>query len=248
MARRRAGQSSRAEGSRATGRGRRVLRVSARALVWGLRGVAALVVLFVLLVAVYSAVNPPTTPFMMSERARLGAVSQTWVALPDVPGHLPRALVAAEDANFCLHWGFDMAAIRLAIAEGSGRGASTISQQTAKNVFLWHGRSFFRKGLEAGATVIMEALWSKRRIIEVYMNVAEFDEGVFGVEAAAQHYFGVPAARLTVRQSAALAAVLPAPKARSARNLTPFLQRRVAAVADGAATIAADGRAGCLQG
>ena len=106
---------------------------------------------------------------------------------------MARSAVAAEDANFCQHWGFDVAAIKLAIAEGSERGASTISQQVVKNVYLWHSRTWFRKAMEASITPLMEAIWSKRRIIEVYLNVAEFDEGVFGVDAAARHYFGVSA-------------------------------------------------------
>ena len=98
---------------------------------------------------------------------------------------LARAIVAAEDANFCNHWGFDIDAIQAAIADGGTRGASTLSQQVVKNVYLWHGRSWTRKALEAALTPLVEALWSKQRIFEVYLNVAEFDEGVFGVEAAA---------------------------------------------------------------
>ena len=118
---------------------------------------------------------------------------------------MARSLVAAEDANFCQHWGFDMAAIRDAIDGGGTRGASTLSQQTVKNVFLWHGRSWPRKALEAALTPVVELLWSKRRIVEVYLNVAEFDEGVFGVEAASRHYFGVSAADLSAVQAARLA-------------------------------------------
>ncbi len=131
---------------------------------------------------------------------------------------MARSVVAAEDANFCLHWGFDMAAIRKAIDEGGNRGASTISQQVVKNVFLWHGRSWLRKAMEAAITPVVELVWSKRRILEVYLNVAEFDTGVFGVQAAAQHYFGVSAADLSAVQAARLAAVLPDPKGRDARR------------------------------
>ncbi len=116
-------------------------------------------------------------------------------ALEEVAPVMARSVVAAEDANFCNHWGFDLAAIKRAIAEGSNRGASTLSQQTVKNVYLWHGRTWLRKALEAGITPLVETVWTKRRIIEVYLNVAEFDEGVFGVDAAAQHYFGVMPAR-----------------------------------------------------
>jgi len=141
-----------------------------------------------------------------------------------------------------------MAEIRKVIAAGSTRGASTLSQQTAKNVFLWHGRDWSRKALESGFTLLIEVLWPKSRILEIYLNVAEFDEGVFGVEAAAQHYFRVSAANLTPTQAARLAAVLPAPKSRNAANPSDFLRRRTASIMDGAATIAQDGRANCISG
>jgi monofunctional biosynthetic peptidoglycan transglycosylase len=160
---------------------------------------------------------------------------------------MARAAVAAEDANFCLHWGFDMGAIRDAIAEGAGRGASTISQQVVKNVWLWHGRSWPRKALEAAITPLMEAAWPKRRVLEVYLNIAEFDEGVFGVEAAARHHFGVAAADLSAVQAARLAAVLPDPKGRSAARPSDRVRARAASIMDGAATIARDGRAACFE-
>ena len=160
---------------------------------------------------------------------------------------MARAAVAAEDANFCLHWGFDMGAIRSAIAEGAGRGASTISQQVVKNVYLWHGRNWGRKALEAAITPLVEAAWPKRRILEVYLNQAEFAEGVFGVEAAARHHFGVGADALSAGQAARLAAVLPDPKRRSAAQPSAALRKRAAAIGDGAATIARDGRAACFE-
>ena len=160
---------------------------------------------------------------------------------------MPRAVVAAEDANFCLHWGFDMAQLRAAIAQGGDRGASTLSQQVVKNAWLWQGRSWLRKALEGLMTPVVEAFWSKRRILEVYLNVVEFDSGVFGVEAAAQHHFGVPARELTVRQASLLAAVLPNPKERQAVKPSAFIDRRARSIADGAATIRADGRAACFQ-
>lgn len=203
--------------------------------------------LVVFVVGLLAFVNPPTTPYIMAERSRLGAIEREWVNLEEIAPAMARSAVAAEDAGFCTHWGLDVAAIRAALAEGDGRGASTISQQVVKNVFLWHGRSWVRKALEAGLTPVMEALWSKRRILEVYLNVAEFDAGVFGVEAAAQHYFGVSAADLSDRQAALLAAVLPDPKGRSASNPSPQVERRAARIADGAATIAADGRAECFS-
>jgi monofunctional biosynthetic peptidoglycan transglycosylase len=140
-----------------------------------------------------------------------------------------------------------MAAIRTALEDGAGRGASTITQQTVKNVFLWHGRSWPRKAMEAVITPLVEAFWSKRRILEVYLNVAEFDQGVFGVEAAARHHFGVSAAQLTPAQAARLAAVLPDPKGRSASDPSRFVRSRAASIADGAETIRVDGRAACFE-
>ncbi|UWR22548.1 monofunctional biosynthetic peptidoglycan transglycosylase [Sulfitobacter sp. S190] len=192
-------------------------------------------------------INPPTTAYMFGESRRLNGVDQQWTAMEDIAPVMARAVVAAEDANFCNHWGFDLAAIKLAIAQGSNRGASTLSQQTVKNVYLWHGRSWVRKAMEAGITPIMEALWPKRRILEVYLNVAEFDEGVFGVEAAARHYFGVGPENLSAQQAAQLAAVLPAPKKRSASRPTAFLKKRAAQIRSGAATIREDGRAACFE-
>lgn len=217
-----------------------------RRLVWrGLLGAVAFVLLLTLLFAV---VNPPTNIYMAGESRRLGGVTQDWVSLDEIAPVMARSAVAAEDANFCLHWGLDVDAIQAAIDQGSNRGASTISQQTVKNVYLWHGRSYVRKALEALWTPLVEAVWSKQRVLEVYLNVAEFDEGVFGVQAAAQHYFGVDAADLSARQSARLAMVLPSPKTRSAADPTAAQRRRAASIMDGAATILADGRAACFEG
>ncbi|SFJ68222.1 monofunctional biosynthetic peptidoglycan transglycosylase [Jannaschia pohangensis] len=219
---------------------RRVLRWLVRGVFWG-------VVVMLVWVLAYRWINPPTTIYIEQERARLGSVAQTWVDLEDMAPVMARAAVAAEDANFCLHWGFDVEAIREAIEDGSGRGASTISQQVVKNAFLWQGRSWVRKAMEAALTPVMETLWPKRRVIEIYLNVAEFDEGVFGVGAASQHYFGRDVADLTARQAGLLAAILPSPKTRSAARPTDFVSRRANSVADGAATILADGRADCFE-
>jgi monofunctional glycosyltransferase len=169
------------------------------------------------------------------------------VPLQAMSPHLPLSAVAAEDANFCRHWGFDLDGIRDALADGNRlRGGSTISQQTAKNVFLWPQRSWLRKGVAAGFTGLVELVWGKRRIIEVYLNVAEFDEGVFGVEAAARRYWGLSAAELGPERSARLMAVLPDPKGRSPVSGTRFIASRGAAIARGAATVRADGRAECF--
>ncbi len=140
-----------------------------------------------------------------------------------------------------------MTAIRAALEDGGRRGGSTITQQVVKNVYLWHGRSWSRKALEALLTPVVEAFWSKRRIVEVYMNIAEFDEGVFGVEAAARRYFGVGPEALSPLQAARLAAILPAPQSWSASKPSAHVRKRTKAIMDGAATIAAEGRAACFQ-
>lgn len=214
---------------------------------WVLKGGVVMIGLVVLATAFYSFINPPTTPYMWSEGRRVGGVERDWVPLDDISPFMKRSAVAAEDVNFCQHWGLDLDAIRAAIAEGRGRGASTISQQTVKNVYLWHGRSWLRKAMEAAWTPLVEAIWSKERILEVYLNVAEFDEGVFGVEAAAQHYFGVRARDLSAVQAARLAAILPNPKGWSASEPSDWVRARARSIMDGAATIDRDGRADCFQ-
>ncbi len=192
--------------------------------------------------------NPPATFTMVQAYWTLGPVQYDWVDIGDMSPHLPRAAAAAEDANFCLHNGFDFAAIKAAMAEEDRvLGASTISQQTAKNVFLWQGRNWVRKGLEAGFTILIEVLWGKQRIMEVYLNVAEFGEGIFGVRAASLHYFGVEPGDLSQQQSAALLAVLPDPKDRSPNNLTNFMRGQVRRIVGGSGTIRGDGRAGCFE-
>lgn len=217
-------------------------------IVWAFRGVLTVFGLSVLAILLFSAANPPTTPYMFAEGRRLDAsVQQQWVPMDRIAPVMARSAVAAEDANFCLHWGLDMAAIRAAMDAGGARGASTISQQVVKNVYLWQSRSWLRKAIEAVMTPAVEAVWTKRRILEVYLNVAEFDTGVFGVQAAAQHYFGVDAANLTATQAARLAAILPDPKGRSASNPSNYVRRQAGRIVDGAATIAADGRADCFQ-
>ncbi|MEM7710212.1 MAG: monofunctional biosynthetic peptidoglycan transglycosylase [Pseudomonadota bacterium] len=212
-----------------------------------MRVVLVVVALVLLWVLAYRWINPLTTPYIWSEGSRIGTIQRDWVDIEDVAPVMARAVVAAEDANFCRHWGFDVNAIRGAIEDGATRGASTISQQVVKNTFLWHGRSWVRKAAEAALTPAMEALWPKRRVLEMYLNVAEFDEGVFGVQAAARHHFGVAATDLSVGQAAALASILPSPKTRDPNALRPVLRQKAARVADGAATIRADGRAACFE-
>ena len=204
------------------------------------RGALRLLVAVVLVVAVFGVIRPPTTWTILTESRH----PRTWVRLDDIAPVMTRSAVAAEDANFCLHWGFDMTEIRKVVASGGTRGASTISQQVVKNVFLWQGGGWWRKLPEAALTPILEATWSKRRILETYLNVAEFGPGVFGIHAAAAHHFKTTPDKLTVDQAARLAAILPAPKTRDPKAVPG---RRVRAIADGAATIARDGRDICFK-
>ncbi len=218
-----------------------------RVMLWLVRGILGAVALMLAVILLFGFVPPPMNIYQWQESRRLGGLERTWVGWDEIAPVMARSVVAAEDANFCLHWGFDMNAIRLAIEEGSNRGASTLSQQVVKNVFLWQGRSWVRKALEAMMTPVVEFVWTKRRILEVYLNVAEFGTGVFGVEAAARHHFGVKASELTPTQAARLAAVLPNPKERNAGKPSAFVRKRAAGIVDGAATIQADGRADCFE-
>lgn len=177
----------------------------------------ALVVFFApaFLILLYAVVPPPATPLMLIRVAEGYGLSKDWVPLTRISPHLQRAVIAAEDAKFCMHGGFDWEAVDTAIERrrrgGRVLGASTISMQTAKNLFLWPARTYFRKGGEVYITVWLETLLSKRRILELYLNVIEFGPGIYGAEAAARHYFGVSAADLSATQAAQLASVLPSP-------------------------------------
>lgn len=202
----------------------------------------ALILAFAL-VLIFALFNPPTTWTIIREARDYPIAERRWTRIEDIAPVMLRSAVAAEDANFCTHWGFDMQEIRRVVASGRGGGASTISQQVVKNVYLWQGRSWPRKALEAGLTPMVEAIWTKRRILEVYLNVAEFGPGIFGISAAARHHFGTTPDRLTGVQAARLAAVLPAPKSRDTRRASA----RSRAISDGAATIARDGRDACFR-
>ena len=222
--------------------GRRRWRPLRRLAVWMRWFALRVFVLMAMLVGIYAFINPPTTLTIVGEARKRPITPRVWVDLGDVSPQMRRAVVAAEDANFCRHWGFDMDEIRRVVASGSSRGASTISQQTAKNVFLWQGRSWPRKALETVFTPLIEAFWSKRRILEVYLNLAEFGPGAFGIGAAAREFYGTTPDRLDAVQAARLAAVLPSPKTRDPRQASA----RSRSIADGAATIRRDGRADCF--
>jgi monofunctional biosynthetic peptidoglycan transglycosylase len=162
-------------------------------------------------------VLPVPSTLMLWRMARGESVTRTWVPLGAISPELVRAVIAAEDQNYCSHHGIDLGALRevLADEDGPARGGSTIAMQTVKNVYLWHGRSYVRKALELPLALAADMAWSKRRMMEVYLNVAEFGEGLFGAEQAAQRYFGKPASTLSRREAAALAASLPNPLLRN---------------------------------
>jgi len=191
----------------------------------------------VVLVVLLRWLPPPTTAFMVGSRVAALADGDLgyrndydWEPLERISPHAAMAAIAAEDQQFPFHAGFDFESIRKAVQHNSKskrkRGASTISQQVAKNLFLWSGRSWVRKGLEVWFTVLIEAAWPKERILEVYLNVAEFGPGTWGVQAAARKFFRKDAARLTRREAATLAAVLPNPRRFRVERPSPYVQRR----------------------
>lgn len=188
-----------------------------------------------LLVVAFSVVPPPTTAFMVEASIAHGSlVDYDWEPASRISPSLLVAVVAAEDQRFAAHSGFDWTEIRNATRQrtrsGQLRGASTISQQVAKNLFLWPGRSYLRKGLEAGLTVMLEAVWTKQRILEVYVNIAEFGDGVFGAQAAARRFFHKPAADLTAPEAALLAASLPNPHDLRVDAPSAYMRRRQASI------------------
>jgi monofunctional glycosyltransferase len=207
-----------------------------------LRLVLTLFLISILWVLVYRWFSPPATLLMLQRRAAPAQLEETgktkirydFVALEDVSYHVPLALVAAEDQLFTHHNGFDYDAIFKAFQKNrKGRkivGGSTISQQVAKNVFLWHGRSYIRKAAEAYFTMLIELLWSKHRIMEVYLNIAEMGDKVFGIEEAAQKYFKKPAKDLNAYEAAAIAAVLPNPIKFSVTNPSGYITRKRAKI------------------
>ncbi len=208
---------------------------------------AVLILTIIAVVLALRFVNPPLNYYQAQEWVRVGELKRDWVSLAQLPSYVASSAIAAEDAKYCQHFGFDIEAIRAALNDSSRlRGGSTISQQTAKNVFLWHERSWIRKGFEAAFTGLIEVIWGKRRIMEVYLNVAEFDEGVFGIGAASRHYFGVHAADLNRTQAGRLMAILPSPKRRSASRPGAYTQQRTRQIIAGARTIAAQERDDCL--
>jgi monofunctional glycosyltransferase len=201
----------------------------ARLLRWLIRGVLIFVGGSLLLVLIYRFVPPPITLTMVGDLIGGKSIHKDWMPLSRMDPDMARAAISAEDGNFCKHHGFDFAAIQKALVGNEAgrryRGGSTISQQTAKNVFLWQGRSWVRKGLEAWFTVLIETIWGKRRIMEVYLNVAETGIGTYGANAGAQRYFGHDASHLSPTEAARIAAILPLPKKRDAIDPHGFVRR-----------------------
>ena len=218
----------------------RVLRFLVWALVWFVGLSFALVLLF-------RFVPVPVTATMLMDG---NGITKDWTPLSRIDRNMVSAVIAGEDGKFCSHDGFDREAIEEAIRRnqqgGRIRGGSTISQQTAKNVFLWQGGGYFRKGLEAWFTVLIEQIWGKRRIMEVYLNVAETGIGTYGAEAGAQRYFGHSAARLSKTEAARMAAALPQPKRRSVVNPSGFTARYGHTIAARMGAVRRDGLDSCV--
>ncbi|WP_309643903.1 monofunctional biosynthetic peptidoglycan transglycosylase [Phenylobacterium sp.] len=221
------------------------------------RGLFLLVLVFgligpILTTAIYRFVPPPITWLMIQRVVEGKGFDRRWRSLDDISPRLVRAVIAAEDAKFCDHNGFDFEALEKAAANNAKgrkiRGGSTISQQTAKNVFLWPDRSYVRKGLEAYFTVLIEVIWGKPRIMEVYLNSIEWGPGVYGAEAAARKNFGVGADKLTPAQAARLAAILPSPLKWRAAKPGPYVKRRSGKITRAAGTINREGMAACVLG
>lgn len=236
-------------------RARRRARRAGAAFRW-LRGLALfLVVLAIVLpplwVALYRLVPPPITVLMIERLVQGHGLDRRWVPIGRIAPVMVRAVIASEDSRFCQHDGFDVRAIDAALRHNQEkpariRGGSTVSQQTAKNVFLWPERSWVRKGVEAWFTVLIEAIWRKRRIMEVYLNTVEMGPGVYGVEAASQRYFHHPASALTVSEAGRLAAILPDPLKWKAAHPGPYVRRRTGRIEAGSESVARAGLADCV--
>lgn len=222
-----------------------------RLVVWLLRLIALFVILSVAIVAIYRFVPPPVTLTMVGDALGGHGIEKSWRPLSAIDPNMARAAIAGEDSRFCTHHGFDFTAIETAYARnargGHIRGGSTISQQTAKNVFLIQGGGYVRKGLEAYFTVLIETLWGKRRIMEVYLNVAETGIGTYGVDAGSRRYFGHDAGHLSADEAGRIAAVLPLPKKRAAIDPRGFTRHHGKAITRRVGVVRNDGLDRCLR-
>jgi monofunctional biosynthetic peptidoglycan transglycosylase len=225
--------------------------VPGRILGWIVRLVLAFFALSFLIVLFYRFVPPPITLTMIGDMVGGRSVHKDWMPLSEMDPNMARAAIAAEDGNFCTHHGLDFKAIEKAM-QGNGlgktfRGGSTISQQTAKNTFLWQGRTWVRKGLEAYFTVLIELVWGKHRIMEVYLNIAETGIGTYGANAGAMRYFQHDASHLTITEAARIAAVLPLPKERAAVAPHGLVLRYGNRIAGRIGPVARGGYASCVR-
>lgn len=208
---------------------RRSLRIGARCL-------AAFAALVLVLIPLYRWVDPPVTPLMLLRLPETGRIDRQTLPLGAISVELQHAVIASEDNRFCLHHGVDWYAVGVAVdqyeSEGRLRGASTITMQVARNLFLWPGGGFARKGVESGLALAIDALMPKRRILELYLNIAEWGDGIYGAEAASRAYFHIPAARLSRREASLLAAVLPNPRRWSPARPTRYIDERATIISE----------------
>ena len=222
-----------------------------RLLLWLVKALLIFVVATVLWVGLYRFVPPPITVTMLGDLIGGRGVTKNWMPLSRIDPAMARAAIAGEDQHFCTHHGFDFRAIASAAYRnergGRIRGGSTISQQTAKNAFLFQGGGYARKAVEAYFTVLIEMLWGKRRIMEVYLNIAETGIGTYGVDAAAQRYFGHDASHLTATEAGRIAAVLPLPKKRAAIDPHGFVRRHGNTLSRYVGVVRRNGMDACLR-
>ena len=214
---------------------------------WSLRFVLFFFSLIFIILLLTKWINPPITTVILSESISLDQkVNQEWRTIDKIGKNVILTVLASEDSNFCTHYGFDFNEIFRAKEKGFSRGASTISQQVSKNLLLWRERSWFRKGLEALITIMIETLWSKKRILEIYLNIAETGNGYFGIQAISNSLFKKNSYDLTLKEASYIAVTLPNPKKRNAKKLSINLKKRAESVRNGANTLRLDGRASCV--
>lgn len=214
---------------------------------WSVRFVLFFFSLILIILLLTKWINPPITTVILSESISLDQkVNQEWRTIDKIGKNVILTVLASEDSNFCTHYGFDFNEIFRAKEKGFSRGASTISQQVSKNLILWRERSWFRKGLEALITIMIETLWSKKRILEIYLNIAETGNGYFGIQAISNSLFKKNSYDLTLKEASYIAVTLPNPKKRNAKKLSINLKKRAESVRNGANTLRLDGRASCV--
>lgn len=214
---------------------------------WSVRFVFFFFSLILIILLLTKWINPPITTVILSESISLDQkVNQEWRTIDKIGKNVILTVLASEDSNFCTHYGFDFNEIFRAKEKGFSRGASTISQQVSKNLILWRERSWFRKGLEALITIMIETLWSKKRILEIYLNIAETGNGYFGIQAISNSLFKKNSYDLTLKEASYIAVTLPNPKKRNAKKLSINLKKRAESVRNGANTLRLDGRASCV--